>query len=259
MSVWTSRYPTGVPCWVDLAVPDVAAGLAFYRGLLGWDDEIEPAPPGGYTTCTLGGRPVAGLLDRPPGQPEPIAWTTHLAADDIDAVARVILAAGGEVTVPPTDVRTLGRTAVAADPTGGVFAVWQAREHIGAGVVDEPGAVVWNELYTPDSDRAKRFYADVFGVTFQDMSDADFDYATFHVDGVPRGGLAGVRNGPPPRWAVYFAVRDADESVARVDDLGGTVLRGPEESPYGRVAAIRDPQGALFNVIAVASNPNGPE
>ncbi|MET7300744.1 VOC family protein [Embleya sp. NPDC005575] len=75
----------------------------------------------------------------------------------------------------------------------------------------------------------------------------------------PRGRVAGVQDGPPPHWAVYFAVGDADETVDRVDNLGGKVLRGPEESPYGRVAAVQDPQGAVFNVIAVACNPNNPQ
>ncbi|MGC0420323.1 VOC family protein [Embleya sp. AB8] len=259
MSDWTSRYPTGVPCWVDLAVPDVAAGLAFYRGLFGWEGELGPAHLGHCTTCALDGRPVAGLLDRTPAQQGPIAWTTYLAADDADATVRRITGAGGRVIVPPMEVETLGRMALAADPTGGVFGIWQARDHLGAGVVGEPGAVVWNELYTPDSARAKEFYAAAFGYTYQDMSDADFDYATFQVGDVPRGGVAGARNGPPPHWAAYFAVGDADETVDRVDALGGKVLRGPEESPYGRVAALQDPQGAVFNVIAVASNPNDPE
>ncbi|MGW1994631.1 VOC family protein [Embleya sp. NPDC001921] len=259
MSEWTSRYPTGVPCWVDLGVPDVEAGLAFYRGLFGWEGEVGPAGMGRYTTCTLGGRPVAGLMGRVPGQEGPVAWTTHLAADDADAVMRRVGAAGGTVVAPPTDVSTSGRTAVAADPTGAVFGVWQAGDHNGAGVVNEPGAVVWNELYTPDSARAKKFYTAVFDFTYEDMSDADFDYATFHVGGVLRGGMAGARNGPPAHWAAYFAVRDADETVDRVDSLGGKVLRGPEESPYGRLAAVRDPQGAVFNVIAVASNPNDPQ
>ncbi|WP_406281462.1 VOC family protein [Embleya sp. NBC_00896] len=257
MSEWTSRYPTGVPCWVDLGVPDVEAGLAFYRALFGWEGEIGPAELGHYTTCTLRGLPVAGMMGRMPGQEGPPAWTTYLAADDADAIVRKVTEAGGTVVSPAMDVMTFGRMAVAADPTGGVFGVWQAGDHNGAGVVDEPGAVVWNELYTPDSARAKRFYAAVFGFGYEDMSDADFDYATFHVEGTLRGGVAGVADGPPPHWATYFAVGDADETVDRVDSLGGEVLRGPEESPYGRVAAVQDPQGALFNVIAVASDPDG--
>lgn len=207
MSEWTSRYPTGVPCWVDLGVPDVGAGLAFYHGLFGWEGEIGPADVGHYTTCTLGGRPVAGLMGRRPGQEGPVAWTTYLAADDADAVIDRVRAAGGTAIVPPMDVLTFGRMAVAADPTGGVFGVWQAGDHRGAGVVNEPGAVVWNELYTPDSARAEDFYAAAFDFTYEDMSDADFDYAAFHVDGVRAAAwrvsrTARRRTGPSTsRWA----------------------------------------------------------
>jgi len=256
MSEWTSRYPNGVPCWVDLAVPDVEAGLAFYRELFGWAGEIGPADLGHYTTCTLDGRPVAGVGGFMPGREGPSVWTTYLAADDVDAGVRRVQAAGGTVSLPPMDVMAFGRMAVVADPTGAVFGVWQGEEHLGAGVVNEPGAVVWNELYTPDSARARDFYASVFDFTYEDMSDGDFDYATFHVAGEVRGGIAGATNGPPAHWATYFAVGDADESVDRVDTLGGRVLRGPEESPYGRVAAVQDPQGAPFNLIAVAQDPN---
>ncbi|MYW06627.1 VOC family protein [Streptomyces sp. SID3343] len=259
MSDWNAPYPTGVPCWVDLTVPDVEAGLAFYRGLFGWEATIGPAELGYYTSCTLGGRMVAGVGGRMPDQEGPPEWTIHFAAEDADDVARRIGEAGGTVVLPPMDVMTFGRMALATDPTGATFGLWQAGDHRGAGVVNEPGAVVWNELYTPDSARAKQFYTSVFDFSYDDMSDADFDYATFKVRGELRGGIAGARNGPPPHWATYFAVGDADETVDRVDDLGGKILRGPEESPYGRVAAVQDPQGAVFNVIAVASDPNSPE
>ena len=161
MPVVTDPYKPGTPCWIDLMASDQQAALDFYRDLFGWQGEIGPAEFGGYAVCTLGGRPVAGIMAQsgPEGQPlPPVAWTTYLASDDVDAARAAIAGAGGTVLYDPMDVGALGRMMVAADPTGAVFGVWQAMDFIGAGVVNEPGALVWNELNTADTGAAGGFY-----------------------------------------------------------------------------------------------------
>ncbi len=148
-------YSPGTPSWVDLASPDVEASVAFYGGLFGWEAPELAPEAGGYRTFELGGVAVAGcgpiMME---GQPP--AWLTYVSVDDADGAVARITEAGGTVYVQPMDVLDVGRMAVFADPTGGACAVWQAKAHIGAGLVNEPGALVWNELATRDTESCHR-------------------------------------------------------------------------------------------------------
>lgn len=152
----TSPYTPGTPCWVDLLVPDQQAALDFYRDLFGWQGEAGSPETGGYAVCTLNGKPVAGIMTAmnpdgsKPDPAPPAAWTTYLATTDVSAAERAITDNGGQVTMSAMDVLTLGRMAVASDPTGAAFGLWQARDFPGAGIVNEPGAVIWNEVNTTD-------------------------------------------------------------------------------------------------------------
>ena len=53
----------------------------------------------------------------------------------------------------------------------------------------------------------------------------------------------------PSYWGVYFTVADADATVARAQELGGSVMFGPDDTPVGRLAAIVDPQGGNFSIM----------
>ena len=56
----------------------------------------------------------------------------------------------------------------------------------------------------------------------------------------------------PPSWGVYVTVADCDASVAKAKSLGGQLCAGPFDVPgVGRMAVLQDPQGAVFNVMAV--------
>ncbi len=249
-----SAWPSGTPCWVDLGVDDIARAAAFYSTLFGWD--IQPGPPeaGGYSMCLKAGHAVAGIGPKqgPPGTPP--AWTVYLASDDVDQTAGKITGAGGQVLVAPMDVMDVGRMAVAADPAGAVFGVWQARSHTGMGLANEPGSVCWNENFSRDMDGNQVFYHAVFGYEYGDMSTADFRYATLKLDGREVGGIGdlgeGSRPGPPAYWSTYFAVEDTDAAVATVTAVGGSVLREPWDTPYGRMAAVSDDQGAAFSLMS---------
>jgi predicted enzyme related to lactoylglutathione lyase len=52
----------------------------------------------------------------------------------------------------------------------------------------------------------------------------------------------------PAHWMTYFAVASADETVAKVDGAGGTVAQAPFDTPFGRMAAVVDPHGAMFMI-----------
>ncbi len=251
----TSPYRPGTPCWIDLAAPDQQAAIDFYSGVFGWTGEIGPKETGGYAVCELRGKPVAGIMAAVPmgDQPAPpTVWTTYLTTSDVEAAARAVGEAGGTVMMPPTDVMTLGRMCIAADPSGAVFGLWQPVDFPGAGVVNENGALVWNELNTTHPSAISDFYRRVLGIESAPMEGAE-DYFSLQVDGRPVGGMqpvpAQAPEGTPPHWLCYFAVADADETAHRVTAAGGRALREPFDMIAGRMAILTDPQGAVFAVI----------
>ncbi|MGK4582328.1 VOC family protein [Kitasatospora sp. HPMI-4] len=256
MSEVTEKYAPGTPCWVDLMAPDQQAALDVYRDLFGWQGEIGPPEFGGYAMCLLNGKPVCGIgpAMAPPGQPAPpTVWTTYLSTDDADAAQAAITANGGTVMVPVMDVGTVGRMLIASDPTGAVFGVWQPLDFFGAQVVNEPGALTWNELHTGDPAKAKTFYKAVFGADIEPMSMAEAgDYHVLKVGGRPVGGVANLANAPagmPAHWLTYFAVDDTDSTVDALVKRNGNVLVPPFDMPAGRMSVVADPQGAVFAVI----------
>ncbi|MGZ4649493.1 MAG: VOC family protein [Kineosporiaceae bacterium] len=253
MTVRTTPWPAGVPCWADLTVPDVETATAFYAELLGWSFGKPEEDLGGYVIASVGDAPAAGIgPQQVPGQPA--AWMLYFAGDDADGTADAVIRAGGQVLLPPGDVGPLGRMFVAADPTGAVFGVWQAGTHIGAGVTNEPGGLVWEDLRSSDPDAARAFYTAVFGYDTQPLEMAGPDYTTFHPHGdrAPLGGMGGMMGAPegtPSHWLVYFGVSDADAAVATATSAGGAALAPPFDTSYGRMAALSDPAGAVFWVV----------
>ena len=255
MTARDTPWPDGTPCWADLGAPDIAKAREFYSDVFSWT--VQPVGPetGGYSVAELNCRGVAGIGPKM-GPPEaPIMWMTYLATSDADATAAKIKSAGDQLIMEPMDVMDVGRMAVAVDPAGAVFGVWQARAFPGAQIVNEPGAMCWNEQVSRDFEGSKAFYAAVFGYEYGDMSGDGFSYATLKVDGKDAGGIgdlhAGVPAGTPAGWRVYFGVADTDASVARVQANGGSVTREPIDHPYGRMATVADDQGALFSLLGV--------
>jgi uncharacterized protein len=248
-------YPAGTPCWLDLMTSDPEAARTFYGGLFGWDLEVGPPEATFYTQARIGGLPVAGLSGERKPDDIPVAWTTYLATDDVDATVRGIAAAGGTINITPVDVMDQGRMAVATDPQGAVFGLWQAGRHFGSALVNEPGTVCWNELMTPDLGATRRFYSAVFGYDWDDVDTGEGGppYATFAVGGRPVGGAMQLdpqqASGTPPSWMADFAVADADATVDKARELGGGVSVPATDSSYGRFAILTDPQGGAFAVI----------
>ncbi|HVX22105.1 MAG TPA: VOC family protein [Acidimicrobiales bacterium] len=254
------RYDHGVPSWVDLSTDDLPKARAFYGGLFGWDTPEGPPEAGGYTLAAIGGRPVAGL--GPKMDPNmPTVWMTYVNVDDADAVVAKVAPAGGQVLVPPMDVMDAGRLAVVADPAGAVIGLWQPAQHQGAGLVNEPNTYCWSELVTTDVEGAKAFYAAVLGWGSETQGGDGMAYTEWKVAGRSVGGMmqkpAEMPAEVPPHWGVYFAVADADQTVARIKELGGTVMMGPTDIQPGRFAVAMDPAGAPFNVLALKDELGG--
>lgn len=259
MSMRTSRWPQGVPCWADLRVPDVAAAKRFYAEVLGWSYRLTEIEFGDYVIAECRGAAAAGIGPVPRGTPA--SWTLYLAADDVDKIATTAPAQGGRVLLPPRDVGSLGRMFIAADPTGARFGVWQAGTHVGAEVVNEPGSLTWEDLRSPEPDTALAFYSAVFGHRIEPLPDGGPDYHLFALPGddIPLGGIGGTPTGRGrAHWVVYFAVADAEAAVAAAERAGGRVLECDFESLYGRMAELADPDGAVFFVLESAAE-DGPD
>jgi predicted enzyme related to lactoylglutathione lyase len=255
MSEATSHAP-GIPSFVDLSSPDIEASKRFYSALFGWEAFTVPET-GGYTMMSLRGKVVAGMGPPPPGSPRPPSWMTYVATANADTTTEKVRAAGGTVVLEPMEVMTAGRMAVCADPTGAHFSVWQAGDSHGAELVNEPGAICWNELQTRDVDAAKRFYSAVFGWG-SETHDGPVSYTEWKQDGRSIGGmmnmdLTGAPAQVPPHWLVYFAAADCDATTARAAELGGTVIVPPMDIMEGlRFSVVADPQGAVFGVLRMA-------
>ncbi|MGW8553661.1 VOC family protein [Streptomyces tubercidicus] len=251
MSEISSNQPLGTPTWIDLGVADLDCAKAFYRALFGWEYEERSAATGPFTLCLLRGRRVAALRPVSAADVEGESWwQPYLATDDCDALAKRIAEHGGTVLAPPSDVAGLARTAVVADPVGARFGLWQGRTLPGCELVNEPGTLVRNDLAAPDPEPARRFYATVFDFTLDGNADLpDFDFTFLRRrDGHEIGGVFGDPAARAARWQTVFEVADTDELAARAVSAGGTAGT-PEDTPYGRTAALTDPFGTAFSVI----------
>ena len=252
------RYDDGVPSWVDMGSPDLEKSRAFYGGLFGWETPEGPPEAGGYSVCLLRGKTVAGL--GPQMMPDvPPNWMSYVNVSSADDTVAKVSANGGTVFMAPMDVMDVGRMAVFADPLGAVLGIWQPKSHIGAQLANEPGAFCWNELVTTDLDKSKSFYKAVFGWDGADAGPPDnaHAYVEWKLGDKSIGGMMPkmpeMPAEMPPVWGVYFAVADCDASVAKAQELGGSLFMGPTDIEPGRFAVLADNVGAVFNLIQLKS------
>lgn len=252
-----TSYETGTFSWADLSTTDPDAAKSFFAGLFGWECEDMPAGEGmTYTMCRIDGKNVAAIsaqmeMEREQGIPP--HFNSYITAHDLDERAGQVGELGGNVIMPPFDVMDVGRMAIAADPTGAVFMMWEPKGSIGAELVNVPGALTWNELGTTDVDAAKRFYGELFGWTYDDIDMNGQGTYSIVLRGDQRNG--GIRAqtpqeaGIPPNWLVYFAATSVDESAATAKELGGNVVVPTMQVPNGAFSVVADPAGAVFGLF----------
>ena len=245
--------PNGAPCWVDLFTTDPERTRAFYGELFGWTSEEPNDEMGGYFNFFLDGVHVAGAMRNDGSSGQGDVWSVYLATDDIKRTIDDAVTAGGQDMVPAMQVMELGVMGVLEDAGAASIGVWQPGLHKGFGVIDEPGAPSWCELHTRAWADAVTFYRTVFGWDVHVVVDSpEFRYATL---GDGDDALAGVMDasawlpdGVPAHWSVYFGTADADASLAKVIELGGSIVMPAETTPYGRLATAADPHGAHFKL-----------
>lgn len=254
-----TRHLPGAFSWADLATTDVDRAKAFYPALFGWELTDVPAGTGTYCMASLRGKSVAaiyalGEAQRSAGVAP--SWGSYATVEDTDASAARATRLGGGVVTAPFDVVDAGRMAVVSDPAGAVFMLWQPRAHIGAEIVNEPGTLCWNELYTTDLEAARRFYGELFAWSSHMLPGTDPPVVMFEHGERPAASAMRIQPGwgaVPPHWMVYFAVDDCDRIVELATELGGKVVVPPKEAgDAGRFATVADPQGAHFAVIRLA-------
>lgn len=253
----TATHAPGTFCWADLGTADTAASKRFYTDLFGWSFEDRPMGNGQYyTMLELRGRPVAALHpqredERSAGTPP--HWLCYIAVESADQSAARAGELGGTVLAPPFDVFDAGRMSIIRDLDGAVVALWEARNHPGAGLLGEPGAMCWHELLTRDTARAGEFYGSLLGWTRESTPMEKFIYTMFKRGEQMAGGMMPILpewGDMPPNWGVYFAVADVDATAARAEELGGKILSPAADIPgIGRFAVIQDPQDATFSLF----------
>ena len=255
-------YAQGMTCWTDLGSTDQEASKAFYSELFDWTYQDFPMDESGeltYSMAVKDGSLVAGIYTQASEQKEagiPPHWDVHIAVDNVDEVAGRVESCGGSILFGPFDVFDLGRTAVVSDPSGGAVFLWQGKDHKGADVQNEHGAIGWTELLSMDPQAAIRFFTSLLGVESETatMSDGN-EYTVYLRDSIPLAGTMAfpeaIRGmGIPSHWSVYFQVDDVDASFAKVTSLGGTVHLPPMEiADVGRIAFVGEPQGVGFGLI----------
>lgn len=250
-----SSYSPGTFCWIDLTTTDGAGAKKFYGQLFGWSMVDTPIGPDMvYTMGQIEGKDVAGLYQQgPQEQGIPPHWNSYVSAASAADIVTKAKAAGGTALMEADDVMSYGRMAIIQDPTGGIVGVWEPGSHIGARLVNQPGALCWNELATRDALKAADFYAQVFGWQGRTQPIGNSEYTTFYNGENMSAGMIQMTEewgDIPPHWLVYFAVEDCDSSADSIKSLGGNILVAPNDIPsVGRFAVAQDPQGAAFAII----------
>jgi uncharacterized protein len=243
--------------WYELVTTDIETAKAFYANVVGWGARDASMPGLAYSLFTVGGSPVAGLMNVPEDARRTGVtphWIGYVGVDDVDAAVDRIKQLGGAVYVPPTDVPNISRFSVVADPQMATLALVKGRksgqaQSAGPGV---PGRVGWHELLAADWEKAFAFYAELFGWEKAD-SHVGFmgAYQGFSAGGEPIGGMfTKPPTLPLPCWLYYFNVDDIQAAAKRVEAGGGQILYGPTAVPGGAwIVHCTDPQGAIFALL----------
>jgi predicted enzyme related to lactoylglutathione lyase len=243
-----TSYAPGTFSWAELVTSDAVAAKAFYTGIFAWEYRDNPIPDGSvYSTALRDGKDVAALYasDQPPH------WNCYVTVESADAAAARAGELGATIAAEAFDVMDVGRMAVIIDPVGASLCLWEPRSHIGATLVNAPGALAWNDLLTPEPGESAGFYGDLFGWTIDEIPGAGGSRVIRNGER-SNGGIMAIdpRMGSvPPNWLPYFGHEDVERLSEEVVGLGGQVRTGPVKVPAGRFVVLADPQGATFAAL----------
>jgi uncharacterized protein len=248
------KHAPGSFCWIELATTDQNAAKQFYGKVFGWEANDMPMGPNDvYTIFRLGGRDAAAAYTMREEQRQsgmPPNWLLYVAVESADDAAKRAADLGGKVLMAPFDVFDIGRMAVIQDPTGAVFAIWEAKRHVGTTITGEKGTLCWADLLTPDPEAATRFYSQLFGWKLEKGKDDSSGYLHIKNGDQFIGGVPPVQHrdaNAPPHWLAYFEIANCDSTTATATQLGARAYVEPMTiENVGRWSVLADPQGAVF-------------
>jgi predicted enzyme related to lactoylglutathione lyase len=232
--------------WHEQVSPDPKRAQDFYTRLFDWGTEVFKPGEIDYTMISSGGQTHGGISKAMEGAPPP-HWLSHVRVENADETIEKAKSAGGKLAAGPFEMGDVGRIAILGDREGAYISAYQPGQE---GPVPE-GVFVWDELGTTDVDSAQRFYEAVFGWTTTDMG---HEYGGYRIFNHGDTGIAGLMSLPdasmPAHWQPYVAVDDPDRTTTKAKELGASALLEPMDVPkVGRLAVLRDPQGATFGII----------
>ena len=254
MSEYFAARP-GAVLSADIAVPEHDKEVQFYSRVLSTGDR----PLWREDLMNNMGIPIIGLGARiPEYEALPLQWMPHIQVADVAESVRRAVELGGKVLMHPTDDEGRSQWAVLLDPNGAAFgiipvvseeAIPSASGSAGTGSV---GRIAWLDVTVPDANGTRDFYISVVGWAVEEvgMRDGDeryADYSMLDAHGKPSAGVCharGVNADLPPVWMIYLPVGDLGESLKRVEQEGGTIVKqtyGKNGEPY--YAVVRDPVG----------------
>ena len=245
--------------WYELITTDVNAAQKFYGEVVGWKVADSGQPGMDYRILMAKEAGVGGMMAMPA---EAVSagmnpcWFGYINVPDVDKTIAAIVAAGGQLHWPATDIPNVGRIARVTDPQGAGFYVMTP---IGDGksvayAEGIPGHCSWNELHTSDGAAGLKFYSTQFGWTNTRNMDMG-EMGTYHIFSADsKQDIGGIMTMAPDcqsaAWHYYFSVDNIDAAMARVVAAGGVVVFGPQEVP-GSIWIIQatDPQGCEFALV----------
>lgn len=249
----------------DIAVPEHEREVRFYSRVLGTGEE----PLWREDLMNNLGMPIIGLGAQNAEYAHlPLQWMPHIQVADVAASVERALDMGGSELMHAKDDDGKSQWAVLLDPNGAAFGIIPVvpaeaippLDGAAAGnAAARVGRIAWLDLTVPDASATRDFYRQVVGWSVQDveLKDAGERYADYNMlggDGAPAAGVCharGVNLGLPPVWLIYLPVGDLAESLRRVDEEGGRIVKATrgKDGEYA-YAVVQDPVGAY---VALAS------
>ncbi len=248
----------------DIAVPEHEREVRFYSGVLGTGEH----PLWREDLLNSLGMPIIGLGARNPEYADlPLQWMPHIQVADVAASAESALNLGGSELMHGKDDDGKSQWAVLVDPNGAAFgvipvvsadAIPQTEGIASRDAAARVGCISWLDLTVPDASATRDFYRQVVGWSVQDveMEDAGERYADYNMFGSderPAAGICHARGANldlPPVWMIYLPVGDLAESLRRVREGGGEVIKAtPETHGKHAYAVVQDPVGAYLALV----------
>ena len=248
----------------DIAVPEHEREVRFYSRVLSTGEN----PLWREDLMNNLGMPIIGLGARSAEHAHlPLQWMPHIQVADVAASAERALGLGGSELLHGKDHDGKSQWAVLLDPNGaafGIIPVVSAEEiaptdsAASRDAAARVGCISWLDLTVSDASATRDFYRQVVDWSVQDVEieDANGRYADYNLldhDGNPAAGVCharGVNLGLPPIWMIYLPVGDLAESLRRVREGGGKIIKATQGSDGEYVnAVVRDPVGACLALV----------